>query len=155
MAPNVNNTGPHERKYSHGHNEERNTAVNVVQVRLLSPQLPEHEQDRPADEEGDGPAQQGFGASAMREQADGAVLMAVKHQEWTQNDRANKGLRGHGGEPVECEHRDGPVYFNRSPRVEGRYAGQEFAAPEVPTEKDDQPFPWPARVAPVLLGVSM
>lgn len=53
------------------------------------------------------------------------------------------------------EHRDGPVYFNRSPRVEGRYAGQEFAAPEVPTEKDDQPFPWLAMVAPVLLGVSM
>ena len=81
--------------------------------------------------------------------------MAVKHQEWTQNDRANKGLRVHGGEPVECEHRDGPVYFNRSPRVEGRYAGQEFAPPEVPTEKDDQPFPRLAMVAPVLLGVSM
>ncbi len=39
--------------------------------------------------------------------------------------------------------------------MEGRYAGQEFAPPEVPTEKDDQPFPWLAMVAPVLLGVSM
>ncbi|MBB5639485.1 S-DNA-T family DNA segregation ATPase FtsK/SpoIIIE [Cryobacterium roopkundense] len=53
------------------------------------------------------------------------------------------------------DHRDGPIYFNRSPRVETRYAGQEFAAPEVPTEKDDQPFPWLAMVAPVVLGVSM
>ena len=51
--------------------------------------------------------------------------------------------------------RAGPVFFNRSPRVEKRYSGQEFAAPEVPTEKEDQPFPWLAMVAPVLLGVSM
>ncbi len=51
--------------------------------------------------------------------------------------------------------KSGPVFFNRSPRVERRYAGQEFAAPEVPVEKEDQPFPWLAMVVPILLGVSM
>ncbi|MHA6667521.1 FtsK/SpoIIIE domain-containing protein [Homoserinimonas sp. A447] len=51
--------------------------------------------------------------------------------------------------------RAGPVMFNRSPRVESRYPGRTFSAPEVPSEKDDDPFPWLAMVAPVLLGVSM
>ncbi|MBH0129514.1 FtsK/SpoIIIE domain-containing protein [Salinibacterium sp. NK8237] len=51
--------------------------------------------------------------------------------------------------------RPGPVMFNRSPRVETRYPGRTFSAPEVPSEKDDATFPWLAMVAPVLLGVSM
>lgn len=49
----------------------------------------------------------------------------------------------------------GPVFFNRSPRVERRYAGQVFAAPEVPGEKDDPPFPLLAMITPLLLGGAM
>lgn len=49
----------------------------------------------------------------------------------------------------------GPIFFNRSPRVERRYAGQEFAAPEVPAEKENQPFPLLAMLTPMLLGGAM
>ncbi|WP_353987271.1 FtsK/SpoIIIE domain-containing protein [Ruicaihuangia caeni] len=49
----------------------------------------------------------------------------------------------------------GPVFFNRSPKVEQRYRGREFAAPDVPTEPEEQPFPYLALIAPVLLGLSM
>jgi S-DNA-T family DNA segregation ATPase FtsK/SpoIIIE len=49
----------------------------------------------------------------------------------------------------------GPVLFNRSPKVEARYAGEEFAAPEVPGDKPDQPFPLLAMIVPVLLGGAM
>ena len=48
-----------------------------------------------------------------------------------------------------------PVEFNRSPRVEERYAGREFPVPEVPRESDDQPFPLLAMIAPILLGGAM
>lgn len=51
--------------------------------------------------------------------------------------------------------RTGPVIFTRSPRVEPRYKGQEFAAPDVPSESDENPFPWLAMLAPALLGLSM
>ncbi|GAA1440188.1 FtsK/SpoIIIE domain-containing protein [Leifsonia poae] len=46
----------------------------------------------------------------------------------------------------------GPIFFNRSPRVEQRYAGQTFQAPEVPAEKEDPPFPLLAMLTPLLLG---
>ncbi|QDZ15025.1 FtsK/SpoIIIE domain-containing protein [Humibacter ginsenosidimutans] len=46
----------------------------------------------------------------------------------------------------------GPVFFNRSPKVEARYAGQEFGAPEVPTKKEPMPFPLLAMIAPILMG---
>ncbi len=46
----------------------------------------------------------------------------------------------------------GPILFNRSPKVEQRYTGQEFAAPEVPGEKDEPPFPLLAMLTPVLMG---
>jgi S-DNA-T family DNA segregation ATPase FtsK/SpoIIIE len=49
----------------------------------------------------------------------------------------------------------GPVFFNRSPRVERRYAGQVLQAPEVPAEKDDPPFPLLAMITPLLLGGAM
>ncbi|WP_158865645.1 FtsK/SpoIIIE domain-containing protein [Leifsonia sp. AG29] len=49
----------------------------------------------------------------------------------------------------------GPVFFNRSPRVERRYAGQVFEAPEVPAEKEDPPFPLLAMMTPLLLGAAM
>ncbi|GEP28475.1 hypothetical protein CLE01_30730 [Cryobacterium levicorallinum] len=43
------------------------------------------------------------------------------------------------------QHRDGPVCFNRSTRVEGRYAGQDFAAPEVcrPRKTTSRSPGWP------------
>ncbi|TPX02059.1 FHA domain-containing protein, partial [Schumannella luteola] len=47
----------------------------------------------------------------------------------------------------------GPVAFNRSPRVETRYPGTEYAAPAPPSEQDAQPFPWLALVAPLAIGV--
>ena len=47
----------------------------------------------------------------------------------------------------------GPIGFNRSPRVESRYPGEEFKAPTMPTEKDQQPFPWVALLAPLAIGV--
>jgi len=46
----------------------------------------------------------------------------------------------------------GPVGHNRSPRVESRYPGTEFIAPKVPGERDPQPFPWVALIAPLVLG---
>ncbi|MGW8565478.1 FtsK/SpoIIIE domain-containing protein [Isoptericola sp. NPDC055881] len=46
----------------------------------------------------------------------------------------------------------GPVPFTRSPRVEARYRGTEFDAPEVPTETEAQPFPLLAMLAPLLMG---
>ncbi|AWB87218.1 FtsK/SpoIIIE domain-containing protein [Mycetocola zhujimingii] len=49
----------------------------------------------------------------------------------------------------------GPIFFNRSPRVEKRYLGQEFAGPEVPAEPDDQPFPFLAMLAPALMGFGL
>ena len=49
----------------------------------------------------------------------------------------------------------GPIFFNRSPKVERRYAGQEFAGPAVPAEKQDQPFPLLAMIAPILMGGAM
>ncbi|WP_285115725.1 FtsK/SpoIIIE domain-containing protein [Leifsonia sp. fls2-241-R2A-40a] len=49
----------------------------------------------------------------------------------------------------------GPVLFNRSPRVERRYPGQVFRAPEVPAEPDDPPFPLIAMITPLLLGGAM
>jgi len=49
----------------------------------------------------------------------------------------------------------GPIFFNRSPKVESRYTGQEFAAPEPPAEKDPPPFPLLAMIAPFLMGGAM
>jgi len=40
----------------------------------------------------------------------------------------------------------------RSPRVEARYAGAEFIGPELPSEQENQPFPWLAMIAPVIVG---
>ncbi|MDN4597348.1 FtsK/SpoIIIE domain-containing protein [Leifsonia virtsii] len=49
----------------------------------------------------------------------------------------------------------GPIFFNRSPRVERRYSGTVFQAPEVPQEKEDPPFPLLAMITPLLLGGAM
>ena len=47
----------------------------------------------------------------------------------------------------------GPVAFNRSPRVETRYPGKEFAGPKPPSDREPTPFPWLALAIPVLMGV--
>ena len=46
----------------------------------------------------------------------------------------------------------GPIGHNRSPRVETRYPGTEYIAPKVPGERDVQPFPILALIAPLILG---
>ncbi len=47
----------------------------------------------------------------------------------------------------------GPVEFNRSPRVESRYPGQEFAGPKPPAPREPAPFPWLALALPIVMGV--
>ncbi|MGN6327257.1 FtsK/SpoIIIE domain-containing protein [Pseudolysinimonas sp.] len=49
----------------------------------------------------------------------------------------------------------GPVFFNRSPRIEPRYAGQQFTGPEVPQEVINPPFPYVAMFAPLGMGAVM
>ncbi|ROS76733.1 FtsK/SpoIIIE domain-containing protein [Cellulomonas sp. PhB143] len=51
--------------------------------------------------------------------------------------------------------RPGPVPFNRSPRVEERYTGATYEAPEVPAEQDPRDFPLFALLAPILMGGGM
>ena len=51
--------------------------------------------------------------------------------------------------------RPGPVPFNRSPKVEVRYAGDEFTPPEVPREEDQPPFAVIALLTPMLMGGAM
>ncbi|MET0999657.1 MAG: FtsK/SpoIIIE domain-containing protein, partial [Marmoricola sp.] len=46
----------------------------------------------------------------------------------------------------------GAVAHTRSPRVELRYPGQEFRAPDIPGEHDKPLFPWLLMIVPVLLG---
>ncbi|WP_120339347.1 FtsK/SpoIIIE domain-containing protein [Cryobacterium soli] len=59
------------------------------------------------------------------------------------------------GAAPEAAPKPGPIFFNRSPKVEKRYIGQEFTAPEVPVEKEPQPFPLLAMITPLLLGGAM
>lgn len=49
----------------------------------------------------------------------------------------------------------GPVAFNRSPRVEERFRGNELDAPRVPEEQEPSDFPVLALIMPLLLGVAM
>jgi S-DNA-T family DNA segregation ATPase FtsK/SpoIIIE len=57
--------------------------------------------------------------------------------------------------PVATSELTGPVMFNRSPRVEGRYPGEEHEGPEIPREAETQPFPFLAFIAPLILGPVM
>jgi S-DNA-T family DNA segregation ATPase FtsK/SpoIIIE len=50
---------------------------------------------------------------------------------------------------------EGPVAFNRSPRVESRYPGEKLVAPTLPSEQDNAPFPWLVLAAPLILGPVM
>ncbi|MWC00377.1 FtsK/SpoIIIE domain-containing protein [Agromyces seonyuensis] len=51
--------------------------------------------------------------------------------------------------------RGGALMFNRSPRVEDRYPGQEHRHPVIPGEPEPRIFPWPMIMAPILLGLAM
>ena len=50
---------------------------------------------------------------------------------------------------------DGPVAFNRSPRVDPRFPGDKLVAPKLPSEQDRQPFPWLVLAAPLIMGPVM
>ena len=54
--------------------------------------------------------------------------------------------------PVDSDARGGPVAFNRSPRVEPRYPGEEFDGPDVPRESEPLSFPWLTMIAPLIVG---
>ncbi|WP_136040486.1 MULTISPECIES: FtsK/SpoIIIE domain-containing protein [unclassified Microbacterium] len=57
------------------------------------------------------------------------------------------------GDPV--LERGGALMFNRSPRVEERFAGQDLDEPRYPRDQVSRLFPWPMLVAPILLAVTM
>lgn len=48
--------------------------------------------------------------------------------------------------------RGAAVAHTRSPRVELRYPGREFAAPDIPGEYDKPIFPWLLMIVPILMG---
>lgn len=51
--------------------------------------------------------------------------------------------------------RGGALMFNRSPRVEERFKGEELPEPRYPRDQVQRLFPWPMLVAPILLGVAV
>lgn len=51
--------------------------------------------------------------------------------------------------------RGGTLLFNRSPRVEPRYVGEELSEPRMPKDPVSRLFPWPMLVAPIILGISI
>ena len=57
------------------------------------------------------------------------------------------------GDPV--LERGGALMFNRSPRVEERFAGEELDEPRYPRDQVQRLFPWPMLVAPILLGLAI
>jgi S-DNA-T family DNA segregation ATPase FtsK/SpoIIIE len=57
------------------------------------------------------------------------------------------------GDPV--LERGGALLFNRSPRVEQRFKGEELDEPRYPRDQVKRLFPWPMLVAPILLAVTM
>ncbi|MGM1017072.1 MAG: FtsK/SpoIIIE domain-containing protein [Actinomycetota bacterium] len=57
------------------------------------------------------------------------------------------------GDPV--LERGGALMFNRSPRVEERFAGEELPEPRYPRDQVQRLFPWPMLVTPILLAGTM
>ncbi|MCZ4068283.1 FtsK/SpoIIIE domain-containing protein [Microbacterium sp. H37-C3] len=60
--------------------------------------------------------------------------------------------------PVEQDpvlERGGSLLFNRSPRVEARYVGEELEEPRMPKDPVSRLFPWPMLIAPLILGIAM
>ncbi|MGF3057481.1 FtsK/SpoIIIE domain-containing protein [Microbacterium sp. YY-01] len=51
--------------------------------------------------------------------------------------------------------RGGALLFNRSPRVEERFVGEDLPEPPYPRDQQTRLFPWPMIVAPVLMGVTV
>lgn len=63
-----------------------------------------------------------------------------------------------GFAPVEQDpvlERGGSLLFNRSPRVEPRYVGEELEEPRMPKDPVSRLFPWPMLVAPIILGIAL
>ncbi|WP_300679207.1 FtsK/SpoIIIE domain-containing protein [Nocardioides sp.] len=51
--------------------------------------------------------------------------------------------------------RGGGLLFNRSPRVDARYPGTLFKAPNLPKERQKKLFPWIMLVAPIMMAGAM
>ncbi|MEF9981848.1 MAG: FtsK/SpoIIIE domain-containing protein [Glutamicibacter sp.] len=49
----------------------------------------------------------------------------------------------------------GSILFNRSPRVEIRYPGEELPRPAIPQEASPKLFPWPMIFAPLIMGLTI
>jgi S-DNA-T family DNA segregation ATPase FtsK/SpoIIIE len=56
---------------------------------------------------------------------------------------------------AEVMERGGGLHFNRSPRVEERYPGTEFKAPNLPKESYKKLFPWMMLIAPIIMAAAM
>ncbi len=52
-----------------------------------------------------------------------------------------------------AEDQAGTVYLNRSPRLDPRYPGRKFKAPEPPEKPKPQKLPWLALLAPLAMGI--
>lgn len=70
-------------------------------------------------------------------------------------DTAVRFLVSGGTEAVASRIVAGVVPHNRSPRVEDRYPGTEYAAPDVPNAVDPPVFPWLMMMVPALMGAVM
>ena len=64
------------------------------------------------------------------------------------------GSYGAAGEDPVLE-RGGSLLFNRSPRVEPRYPGEEFKSPRLPQDRVKDVFPWFILIAPIIAGVGL
>ncbi|CAN5327542.1 FtsK/SpoIIIE domain-containing protein [soil metagenome] len=51
--------------------------------------------------------------------------------------------------------RGGALAFNRAPRVEARYPGEELPTPQPPSTPDKGRFPWISLLAPLVTGIAM
>ncbi len=95
--------------------------------------------------------------SANGLEVDGGVVTRVDLEDGSTVRLGDTVLLAEIAAPTDVEEVDlsAPVAFNRSPRVEPRYPGQEYIAPAPPSEQDAQPFPWVILAAPILIGLVM
>ena len=61
-------------------------------------------------------------------------------------------LEGSAPLQVATTSKPGTVEFNRSPRVEAHYLGEETDAPEPPTPERSRPLPWITALIPIIMG---
>jgi S-DNA-T family DNA segregation ATPase FtsK/SpoIIIE len=93
--------------------------------------------------------------SANGIEVDGGVVTRVDLEDGDSVRVGDTVLRARIAAPVEpaAPLVSGPVEFNRSPRVESRYPGEEYPGPKPPADRDPTPFPWLALALPILMGV--